>query len=318
MRTQTELYSNNSTNVRTDIASPKLKRLSINAMGLFFPQKTKSKIIQLFFKPARKRPTKNEQQMIDVASNFQIKVHGNIIQGWQWGEGPKILAVHGWNGAGTNLYPFIQPVLEKGHAFVAFDAPAHGLSEGELTNYFEITDTVRAMVKHIGRSNLAGIVAHSIGAAAAINCLSKENLRAKTALIAPALKLKELLFNTFEKNGVPRHMYISIVAELERKFGYSIEEDNPYRLLENLDSDMMIFHDHGDRMVPFADTCTLARKNNRISFQPTDGLGHKRILRDKKTIETVSQYLTSLITESNFRQANDIHMAEQEYPSPDY
>lgn len=305
MTIQSELYSNNSTNVRFDTTSYRLKRLSINTMGLLFPKQTKSKIKQLFFKPARKRPTVNEQKVIDRAYNFQIQVHGNTIQCWQWGEGPKILAVHGWNGAGTNLHPFIQPLLEKGLAVVSFDAPAHGQSEGEMTNYFEITDTVRAMVKHIGRNNLAGIVAHSIGAAAAINCLSKENLHTKTALIAPALKLQELLFNTFEKNGVPRHMYIPIITELEKEFGYSIKEDNPYKLLENLNSEVMIVHDHGDRMVPFDDACTIAGKNNMINFQPTNGLGHKRILKDKNTIEKISQYLTGFIHEMEFQQTRE-------------
>lgn len=310
MRTKSELYSNNSTNVRFNDPSHRLKRFSINTMGLFFPEKTKSKIRQLFFTPTRKRPSHEEQKIIDAAKNFQIKVHGKTVQGWQWGEGPKILAVHGWNGSGTNLYPFIQPLLEKGFAVVTFDAPAHGQSDGVMTNYFEITDTVRAMVRHIGRSNLAGIVAHSIGGSAVINCLAKENLHTKTALIAPALKLRELLYNTFEKNGVPRHLYISIIAELESEFGYSIEDDNPYRLLENLDSEVMIFHDHGDRLVPFADASALAGKNNKVNFHPTNGLGHKRILRDKNTVETVSQYLTSSKRETIVQRTKIVNMTE--------
>ncbi len=310
MRARTELYSNNSTNVRIRSSSHRLKQLSLNTLGFLFPQKTKSKIKQLFFKPARKHPTAKEQQMIDVADNFQIKVHDNTVQCWQWGEGPIILAVHGWNGAGTNLYPFIHPLMDKGFAVVTFDAPAHGQSEGELTNYFEITDAVRAMVNRIGRNNLAGMVAHSIGAAAAINCLSKEKLHVKTALIAPALKLRELLFNTFEKNGVPRHMYLSIISELEEKFGYSIENDNPYRLLENLDSDVMIVHDHGDRMVPFEDAFTLVEINSRIAFHSTKGLGHKRILKDENIVETVSQYLTGVGPEINFRQKKEVQLTE--------
>ena len=53
------------------------------------------------------------------------------------------------------------------------------------------------MVKTLGVNQLAGIIAPSVGGATVINCLSKENTVSKTVLIAPALKLKELLFITF-------------------------------------------------------------------------------------------------------------------------
>ncbi len=292
MKAHTELYAKYSTNVRFSDASQQLKRFSINTMGLFFPQKTKSLIKQIFFKPARKLLTTNEQQWIDIARTFQIRVHNKTIQCWQWGQGPKILAVHGWNGLGANLFPYFNPLLQKGYSVVAFDAPAHGISEGEQTNYFEITDTVRAMVNSIGKNSLAGIVAHSLGAAAVINCLSKEKIITKTALIAPALRLKELLFNAFEKNGVPRHWYKTIVAEIEEEYGYSMEHDNPYFLLERLDSKVMIAHDRQDRVVPFQDTSKIASQHSNIFLHATKGLGHKHIIKDKSTVDVVLQYLT--------------------------
>ena len=291
MKTQTKLYANISTNVRFIDASQQLKRFSINTMGLLFPQKTKSLIKQLFFKPARKLLTANEQKWIDIAQNFQIRVHDKTIQCWQWGKGPKILAVHGWNGLGANLFPYFNPLLQKGYSVVAFDAPAHGISEGEQTNYFEITDTVRAMVNSIGENSLAGIVGHSLGGAAVINCLSKEKIETKTALIAPALRLKELLFNTFERNGIPKHWYTSIVAEIEEEYGYSMEHDNPFFLLEHLDSEVMIAHDRQDTVVPFKDASKIASQHSNIFLHATKGLGHKHIIKDKSTIGAVLQYL---------------------------
>ncbi len=302
MKAQSSFYSNISTNVRFNSIDKQLKRFSISTMGLFFPNKTKSILKQLFFKPAKKLVTKKEQKWIDKARNYQIKVHGKTIQCWQWGKGPQILAIHGWNGIGANLYPFFTPLLQKGYSIVAFDAPAHGNSEGELTNYFEFTDAVRTMVKSIGKDSLAGIVAHSLGGAAAINCLSKEDINTKTVLIAPALKLKELLFNTFRENGVPRHWYKSIIAEIEEEYGYSIEQDNPYGLLEQLNSEVMIAHDRGDKMVPFKDASTIASRHSNIFLHATQGLGHKHIIRDKGTVDAVLHYLTHSVLGSNLIQ----------------
>ena len=203
---------------------------------------------------------------------------------------------------GANLYPYFSPLLQKGYSVVTFDAPAHGDSEGEQTNYFEITDTVRAMVKSIGKNSLAGIVAHSLGGSAVINCLSRENLQTKTALIAPALRLKELLFNTFEKNGIPKHWYKCIITEIEDEYGYSIEQDNPYVLLEQLDIEVMIAHDRQDRAVPFKDASKIASQHSNIFLHATKGLGHKHIIKDKCTIDVVLQYMTDSTLESSCKQ----------------
>lgn len=296
MKAYTELYGKYSTNVRVDDISQQLKRFSINSIGLFFPQKTSTLIKRKFFTPSRKQLTTKEQQWIDEARNFQIRVHNKTIQCWQWGQGPEILAVHGWNGLGANLFPYFTPLLKKGYSVVTFDAPAHGLSEGEQTNYFEITDTVRAMVNSIGQNSLAGIVAHSLGGAAVINCLSKENSKTKTALIAPPLRLKELLYNTFEKNGVSKRWYTFIVEEIEKEYGYSMEHDNPYVLLEHLDSEVMIVHDRQDRVVPYQDSSKIANQHSNIFLHATAGLGHKHIIKDKNTIDAVLQYLSDSVS----------------------
>jgi len=303
MKTLSKLYSNKSTNDRINKIRQQVKRSSIHAMGMIFPQKTKSIIKQFFFRPAQRSITRTEQQWIDSSRNFQIQVHGKTIQCWQWGQGPQILAVHGWNGRGVNLHPFFKPLLQSGYSVVTFDAPAHGNSEGDQTNYFEITDTVRALVKRIGENSLAGIIAHSLGGAAVINCLSKENIHPKTALIAPALKLKELLFNAFKENGIPRRLYKSIIADIEEEYGYSIDQDNPYILLQHLDSEVMIAHDQGDKMVPFIDASNIASQHSNISLHATRGLGHKHIIKDKRTVDVVLQYLTHSVLWNDCKQA---------------
>ena len=73
MKGHIQLYTELSTNVRINDASRQLKQLTINTMGLFFPQKTKSLIKQLFFKPTRKELTADEQHWIDISEIFKFK-----------------------------------------------------------------------------------------------------------------------------------------------------------------------------------------------------------------------------------------------------
>ena len=290
------------TNVRSLYIKRMLIKVALNVAGWLFPQKTRSIIKQLFFRPVRKTVTAKEQQWLDRARNFQIQVHGKTIQCWQWGSGPIILVVHGWNGRGVNLHPLFTPLLKQGYAVVAFDATAHGVSEGDHTNYFEFTDTVRAMANAIGKQAIAGIVAHSLGGAAVINCLSKEDMSPNTVLIAPALRLKELLYNTFKGHGVPTDLYKSLIGEIERKYGYSIERDNPFVLLEQMDTHLMIAHDREDALIPFADARAISDRHSNILLHATQGLGHKNIIKDKRTLDLVIRYLTQPVSGTDRRR----------------
>lgn len=296
-------FSYHSTNVRFSNLKRHFMQIALTAMGLVFPQTTRQLILKLFFTPLRKKATAPERQWLERAEKFQIRVHGRTVQCWKWGHGPQILVVHGWNGRGVNLHPLFAPLLEKGYAVVAFDAPAHGVSEGDHTNYFEFTDTVRAMVAAMGRKNIVGIIAYSLGGAAVINCLSKENLSVKTALIAPALRLKELLFNTFKIHGVPTRLYQSIISDIETQYGYSIEHDNPFTLLQQMDAKIMIAHDRKDELIPFTDTRVIAGQRSTILLHETTGLGHKNIIQDNRTADAVRTYLTRPAANDGQRQA---------------
>ncbi len=284
------------TNVRTNTGKRMLMHFSLNALGAFFPNQTRSLIKQSFFKPTKRRTTAKEQEWLDRAANYQIRVHDKTIQCWKWGDGPPILAVHGWNGRGINLHPLFAPLLQRGFSVFTFDAAAHGASEGKHTNYFEMTDTVRAMVSAMGKRSVVGMVAHSLGGSAVINCLSKEDMNPNTVLIAPALRLRELLYNTFRNHGVPANMYTSIIRELESKYGYSIERDNPFLLLEQADIRVMIAHDQSDALIPFADAKILADRYRNIGLYATQGLGHQSILSDPHTIKRVIHQLTQPVS----------------------
>ena len=115
-----------------------------------------------------------------------------------------------------NFAYFFKSLIDAGYSVIAYDAPAHGESDGQFTNYFELTDTVRAFFDPSHGFDIQGIIAYSIGASAAINCISKEKPSIDTVLIAPALKLKELLFNHFNQHGVPKIVYQSMITEIER------------------------------------------------------------------------------------------------------
>jgi len=263
----------------------------LTALWRLAPNMTKDFLLKRFFKPLSYALTPFERQYLENGTSFHINVHEKKIRCWKWGHGPAILFVHGWNGRGVNLSYFFKTLIDAGYSVIAYDAPAHGDSDGQVTNYFELSDTVRAFFDPSHGFNIQGIIAYSIGAAAVINCISKEKPSIDAVLIAPALKLKEILFNSFNHHGVPKIVYQSLVAEMERYYGYDVHQDNPYVLAKTIASKMLIVHDKDDRTIPYMDSKILSEKTDNVDLNTTEGLGHKRILRDKTVVDFITAYI---------------------------
>ncbi len=295
-----------STNVRYIKAKQNCTRFFLSALWRVAPNATKNIVLKRFFKPISHPLTPIETQYLENGTSFHIRVHGNEIRCWKWGRGPEILFVHGWNGRGVNLACFFEPMINAGYSVITYDGPAHGESGGQVTNYFDLSDTVRYFLNPSHGYNIKGIVAHSIGASAVINCISKDKPPIDAALIAPALKLKELLFNVFNYHGVPEIVYRNLIAEMEEYYGYDVHQDNPYVLAKTISSKVLIVHDKDDETIPYSDSKTLSEKTDHVDLHTTGGLGHKRILRDKAVVDVVTAYIFNSQSRRNGRLMKNV------------
>lgn len=280
-----------STNVRYIKARQRGTHVLLTAFWHLAPNATKNIVLNRFFKPISYALTPLERQFLENGTSFHIHVRDKDIRCWKWGRGPGILFVHGWNGRGVNFACFFKPFIDAGYSIITYDSPAHGESDGQVTNYFELSDTVRSFFDPSQDFNIQSIIAYSIGASAAINCISKDNLSVDAVLIAPALKLKEILFNSFNHHGVPEIVYQSLVAEMERYYGYDVHQDNPDVLVKTILTKMLIVHDKDDRTIPYTDSKILSEKTDNIFLHTTEGLGHKRILRDNAVVDVITSYI---------------------------
>lgn len=280
-----------STNVRYIKVKQKSTHVLLTGLWHLAPNATKNIILKRFFKPRTHALNPLERQFLENGTPFYIHVHDKKIRCWKWGSGPGILFAHGWNGRGVNFAHFFRPLIDAGYSVITYDAPAHGKSEGHVTNYFELSDTVRSFLDPSHGFNIQNIIAYSIGASATINCISKEKPLIDVVLIAPALKLKEILFNSFNHHGVPKIVYRNLVAEMEEYYGYDVHQDNPYVLAKTISTKMLIVHDKDDRTIPYMDSKILSKKTDNVFLHTTDGLGHKRILKDKEVIDVITAYI---------------------------
>jgi pimeloyl-ACP methyl ester carboxylesterase len=283
-------FQNNSTNVRNNYKT-KLVRVTLSFFYTFFPVLIENFIKQHFFAPKSYPLSDQEKQLLDSGESFEISIHQQHIKGWKWGEGPYVILAHGWNGRGSQFILFIKNLIKTGLSVIVFDGPGHGQSAGKSSSYFQMTDAVRSLINYVGKENISGLLGHSFGSSAIINAISKENFNTKTVLLAPALNIKRILYDTFLSYGIPLGLFNDIIAKYEKKYGYNLEKDNPINLIKSIKNELLIIHDQDDAITPYQESQDVSEKNKTILLQTSQGLGHKRILTDQNIINWTMDYL---------------------------
>jgi pimeloyl-ACP methyl ester carboxylesterase len=256
-----------------------------------YPKAVADFVRKKFFRPVTKPLTKQQEAWINKAVSYKIKSRDKIISAWKIGEGPAILFVHGWNGRGVQFQRFFQPSLDAGYSVIFFDAPAHGISEGDMTNYLEITELLEQIfIQDLGK-NIVGVIAHSLGTSAIINHMSRYHSEIPLVLVAAALHLMELLFANFQMHGVPKKTYLKLVREVEEQFQIPLETQNPIDLIYKIDNDILVIHDKNDQTTPIAPAIQVADDLGNVELIMTEGYGHSLLLKKEDVIERALSFV---------------------------
>ena len=137
----------NSTNVRSGSLARSVSRALWSLGSSLAPGVSTRLARKLFFTPLKPRPvTAAQRALLDAAETFGVRVNGELLSCWRWGDGPAVVLVHGWSSRGIELGEFVAPLVEAGFAVVTYDGPGHGLSGRRASSYFELTDALRAIV----------------------------------------------------------------------------------------------------------------------------------------------------------------------------
>lgn len=244
-----------------------------------------------FFTPVTKKLTDDQQYWIDKAQQFSIPFKNEHITAWKTGKGPSILFAHGWNGRGAQFNHFFGAAVEAGYSVIFFDAPAHGDSGGDMSNYLEFTAAIDTLLNHEISEDVCAIVGHSLGTSAAINQRSEKSHSLPMVLVAPPFYLMELLFASFQMHGVPKRTYLSLIWELEQAYQIPLDTKNPVDLINEIDNKILIIHDQKDRTTPIGPSVEMADKYENIDLFSTEGFGHSLLLRQEVVVKKALDYI---------------------------
>lgn len=245
----------------------------------------------LWFKPTRFKTPAAEQRVLATARVEHLQISDHRIATYCWGQqGPTVLLVHGWSGRGTQLGAFAKPLVEAGYRVISFDAPAHGKSSGKQTNLFEVADVIVALQKHYGHFD--AVITHSFGGPCTAIALQRGLKTKRLVSISPPATTTGLVSKFLNILNIPEKAGKNMVQRIEATFGKNIwDEISMINSIKGITIPGLLIHDSNDEMIPWQEGYAIANAWPNASFTKTSGLGHRRILRNRKVIESAVRFI---------------------------
>lgn len=202
---------------------------------------------------------------------------------------PAVLLLHGWAGGAQQMQRLGDAVAAAGFAPVLVDLPAHGRSDGWRSTLPQFTRAVFALTARLGPWH--GIVAHSLGALAALHTAARGLPVDRLALIAPSAPPSQFLDWFAHSFALAQGSGARMRAQIEHREGIPLEQFEPRWLGTRIAQPVLVVHDRGDRVAPLAAGERLAAALRTASLHATDGLGHRRVLDDAEVAARVAAHL---------------------------
>lgn len=284
----------NSTTVRSQTAV-RVARAALHAAYVLSEDLGTSFAERLFTSPRRYPRPERERVVLASGRPFAIPVtlrsprwygQRTEVAAWRWGIGPTVLLVHGWEGRGSQLGALVEPLVTAGMSVVAFDAPAHGESPGNRLYLTDLADAIGDVADAVGP--LHATIAHSFGAAGVLLAHARAGLDVeRNVMIAPNVLIDDLFAMFARRIGLDDADLTLLEHSITARTGLPLESLRLERLAGPRDAGLLVIHDRDDREIPFTQAERLAETWPSARLVATEGLGHRRILRDPNVIQTI-------------------------------
>ncbi len=269
-------------------------KTKIRAIAVINTRKAAEAAFKLFCTPYSGKPKRKAPAIFHKAEKLALSIGELTIRGWKWKpehpNGQKILIVHGFDSCSYKFDKYIQPLKLAGFEVIAYDAPAHGISDGKTINALVYRDTLLAIDK--AHENMDIIMAHSLGGLAASLAAEQLTHLKKIVLIAPATETKRAIDNFFIFLPVGDTIKQEMIDHIVELRNLPITYYSVSRAIQNIHQPILWLHDEEDWICPFEDVeQVMQQKPSHIQFYITKGLGHSKIYRDKLVHKAILDFI---------------------------
>ncbi len=196
---------------------------------------------------------------------------GNIVC-YEWGSGPKILLLHGWeshSGRWERLLPFLD-----GYHVMAIDAPGHGQDSGiefSAPKYAAFADAVSATFQP------DFIIGHSMGGISLLYLLHHypmPQLRKAVVMGAPS-EMAAIVANFNDQLGLSKRARKVFDAYIEARYGFLPSAFSGAAFAKTITVETLVVHATDDDVVPVAEGERIAAALPNGHFLSVTGSGHR-------------------------------------------
>lgn len=269
-------------------------RTKLKLLSVISSRKAGEEAFRLFCTPIT-RYSGREPIVFAGAEKLQLNLKGDIIRGYRCNHPrqKRALILHGFASSCHKFDKYAEQLVNAGYEVLAFDAPAHGKSDGDTINAVEYCEMIMRLHEVYGP--FQAFIAHSLAGIAVTLALEQLPHTAATrlVLIAPATETSTAIEAAFDllqiKSKAVREKVHHIIHE---KSGRYIEWFSIRRAIKNISAQMLWVHDEDDDITPWKDALKVKEDNPKhIRFMVTKGLGHQRIYRDAQVRNAVINFL---------------------------
>ncbi|MFS4416985.1 alpha/beta fold hydrolase [Maribacter sp. 2307ULW6-5] len=252
----------------------KLYGFFFNIMVFFSPERTAQTAFQVFSKVRKGRVRPDQRPFLDTAKKTMLEVAGHGLQVYEWpGAKETVLLVHGWESNAWRWHRLIGKLRDAHYHIIAFDAPAHGNSNGTHLHIPGYATAIQALIERYRPQYLVG---HSMGGMA---ILYNEHLRpnevvtAIVAIGAPA-EFKETMAHYQKLLGFNHKVLNALDTYVQQRFGMAIRECSSVDFVSANTKKGLLVHDRWDPITPYHGSVKVHEAWEGSELMSTEGLGH--------------------------------------------
>jgi len=224
---------------------------------------------------------------------------GKHLHAW-WipseGTAPAIVVLHGWGGTAADMLPIGPGLHDSGFHALFLDARKHGLSDDEdfmsMPRFAEDLEAAILMLHDRPDVSNVGVVAHSVGASAAIYAAAGDTSPDAVVAVAPFAHPGDMMKENFP---FPAPVTWTILQVVERMIGHSYDEIAPRNRVGDVTIPVLFMHGEEDAVIPATDSIELHERlpGSRLILVP-DGT-HSDLERFAPYFEQVDAFLTDAL-----------------------
>lgn len=232
-----------------------------------------------------------------VIPGGEVTKHG-AIEAQIFGEGPNVYLVHGWGGHRGQLGHFVEPLVDAGYRVIAYDAPSHGFSgpgvfgKGKSTIY-EMMDALAEVIATFGPAR--AVIAHSLGGAATSVRISQGLSAERVVLVCPPTDPIQFAVPFGKALGLSEKGVGRMIARIAKLAGHRNSHADVITQLHRTTVSLppvLVLSDTKDKEVDYRDGIAIAEAWNGSTLEVSEGLGHRRILKDQGVVERVVAFVS--------------------------